>query len=79
MATINVTELATELDTDARTTRKFLRSITPKELQPGKGSRWTIEKKSLRSLKSQYSKYAAAMAEKATPAVDDAEGDDSEG
>lgn len=76
MATINVTELATELDTDARTTRKFLRSVTPKEDQPGKGSRWVIEKKSVRSLKSQYAKYIAQLEAKKADAGD--EGDDPE-
>ena len=57
-------DLATELESDARTVRKFLRSITPKEDQPGKGSRWTIEKKQLRSLRSQYAKWVAAQDEK---------------
>lgn len=36
-------DLATLLGTDPRTTRKFLRSITPLEEQPGKGSRWAIK------------------------------------
>lgn len=63
MATITVADLATALDTDARSTRKFLRSITPKDAQPGKGSRWAIEKKDLRSLKSQFNKYTAAQDE----------------
>jgi hypothetical protein len=63
MATINVTELATELDTDGRTARKFLRSITPKDEQPGKGSRWSIEKRDVRSMKSQFTKFQAAQAQ----------------
>jgi hypothetical protein len=63
MATINVQELATELNTDGRTARKFLRSITPKDAQPGKGSRWAIEKKDLRSMKSQFTKFTAAQQE----------------
>lgn len=54
-------DLATEFDTDARTVRKFLRSVTPKDEQPGKGSRWNIEKKQLRSLRSQYTKWVAAQ------------------
>jgi hypothetical protein len=54
-------EIATEFDTDARTVRKFLRSVTPKDAQPGKGSRWAIEKKQLRSLRSQYGKWVAAQ------------------
>ena len=58
--------LAVELGSDARTVRKFLRSITPKEDQPGKGSRWGIEKKHLRSLRTQFAKWDAAR----TPAVE---------
>lgn len=60
MATITVTEFATELDTDARTARKFLRSVTPADAQPGKGSRWEIEKRDIRSLKSKFAKFTAA-------------------
>ena len=54
MATITVTDLATELNTDARTARKFLRSVTPSEEQPGKGGRWQIEKRDIRSLRSKF-------------------------
>lgn len=64
MATITVTDLALELDTDARTARKFLRSITDADAQPGKGSRWAIEKREVRSMKSKFTKFIAA-AEKA--------------
>jgi len=60
MATITITELATALDTDARTTRKFLRSITDADAQPGKGSRWAIEKREVRSLVSKFKKFTAA-------------------
>lgn len=63
MATIDIATLSTELDTDARTTRKFLRSITPADSQPGKGSRWAIEKREVRSLKSKFSKYLAEAAQ----------------
>lgn len=63
MATITVNELATTLDTDARTARKFLRSITPIDAQPGKGSRWSIEKVQVRSLTSKFAKFQAAQAE----------------
>lgn len=54
MAQIQVTELAQELETTARTARKFLRSITPKDEQPGKGGRWKIEKRDIRSLKKKF-------------------------
>lgn len=59
MATINIADLATELNTDPRTARKFMRSVTPADAQPGKGSRWSIEKREVRSLKSKFAKFAA--------------------
>lgn len=62
MTTLNVTELALKLDTDPRTARKFLRSITPITDQPGKGSRWSIEAKQVQSLKSKFTKFTAAQA-----------------
>lgn len=65
MAVLSATELATELDTDSRTVRKFLRSVTPKDQHPGKGSRWGIEKKQVRSLRTQFAKWNAAQIEKA--------------
>lgn len=57
MAQITVNELAETLETSPRTARKFLRSITPVEDQPGKGSRWQIEKAKVRSLKKQFETY----------------------
>lgn len=63
MATITVSDLALELDTDARTARKFLRSITDADAQPGKGSRWAIEKREVRSMKSKFTKFTAAQAQ----------------
>jgi len=54
---LNIADLAARLDTDARTTRKFLRSITPADEQPGKGSRWQVPAKKVQSLKSQFKKY----------------------
>jgi hypothetical protein len=70
MATITVKDLAETLDTDARTTRKFLRSVTPKDAQPGKGGRWEIERKSVASYKKQFAKFAAAAAERAAKATE---------
>lgn len=76
MATITIAELATTLETDARTTRKFMRAITPKDAQPGKGSRWAIEKREVRSLRSKFSKFAAEEeARKAALALAKAETD----
>lgn len=57
MATLTAKELAQDLGTDGRTVRKFLRSITPVEDRPGKGSRWTIERKEVRSLRTKFSKW----------------------
>lgn len=57
MAQIQVTELAQELETSTRTARKFLRSITPKDEQPGKGGRWKIEKRDIRSLKKKFTTF----------------------
>lgn len=71
---LTVTDLAARLDTDARTTRKFLRTITPIESQPGKGSRWAIEARQVQSLKSKFKKFSddaakeAGIAPLATPA-----------
>ena len=57
MATINIQDLSTALEANPRTVRKFLRSVTPVEDQPGKGGRWQIEKKNLRSLKKQFETF----------------------
>ena len=57
MATINIQDFATALEANPRTVRKFLRSVTPVENQPGKGGRWQIEKRDLRSLKKQFETY----------------------
>lgn len=67
MAQITATELANELGTDGRTVRKFLRSITPKDEQPGKGSRWSIDgnKRSVNSLRKRFAEWTA---ERETPA-----------
>jgi len=56
MSEITTSELASELSTTARQARKFLRSITPREEQPGKGSRWAIDgsKRNLTALRKQY-------------------------
>ena len=73
MATINVQEFATELNTDARTARKFLRSVTPKEEQPGKGSRWSIEKNKLRGLKKEFAAYEEKLRARAEEPADEVE------
>jgi hypothetical protein len=57
--TIDIATLATTLDTDARTARKFMRSITPADAQPGKGSRWAIEKREVAGLRKKFATYLA--------------------
>lgn len=73
---ITTAQYAEELATDPRTARKFLRSITPREEQPGKGSRWVLSKPNAATRK-QFAAWiearearAAADAEVATDATD---------
>lgn len=71
MANITTAEFAAELGTDTRTVRKFLRAITPKDEQPGKGSRWVLEgnKRSLAQMKKNFDRWTAeAEARKAEKA-----------
>jgi hypothetical protein len=65
IAPLTPAQLAAELGTDARTTRKFLRSITPREAQPGKGSRWEIAgtAASVRTMRKQFAAFTAAQDE----------------
>lgn len=75
--TMSAKEMARQLDTDARTFRKFMRDITPKEDQPGQGKRWTFEgtKKSINGLKK---KFAAWQDEKTTKPVETEEDTDAD-
>lgn len=75
-ATITTAELATELDTDPRTLRKFLRATTPKDSQPGKGARYSLkgDARSLASMKKKFITWQDEVA--ANRAAKDAEGDD---
>lgn len=73
MAQIQVTELAQELETSARTARKFLRSITPKDEQPGKGGRWKIEKRDIRGLKKKFTIFQEEHMRAAEEAAQEAE------
>lgn len=61
MATLNTTEVATEFGTDARTLRKFLRSPQGTDSTVGKGARWSIEKRDLRSLRKRFETWSAAQ------------------
>lgn len=60
--TLTPKELANELDTDAKTVRKFLRSRSSGLAAdaPGKGGRWAIEAKKVRSLRTKFAKWDAA-------------------
>lgn len=76
MATMTVAEFASRIDTTPREARKFLRAVTPADAQPGKGGRWAIEARQVRSLASKFTKWQAERAstpEAADDAIDDAE------
>src|SRR5580765_2316875 len=53
-AALSAKEAARELGTDPRTFRKFMRSILPKEEQPGQGNRYAIEARKLPKLRKQF-------------------------
>ena len=66
-STMTPTEFAATVDSDGRTVRKFLRSITPKDEQPGKGSRWALPaaKRDIARLTKQFGEWTAKQAEEA--------------
>jgi hypothetical protein len=75
MSTMTPTEFAATVDSDGRTVRKFLRSITPKDDQPGKGSRWELPagKREVTKLTKQFKEWSAKQAdEKAARAAEKA-------
>lgn len=55
--TITAKELAAELNTDAKTCRKFLRSLT--DDRAGKGGRWEIDAADLDTLKDRFAAFTA--------------------
>lgn len=57
MATLTPKELAIKLGTDAKTLRKYLRSVTPRDAQPGKGHRWSIEANTVKTHKAAFAKW----------------------
>ena len=74
--TMTTNEFAVELGTDPRTLRKFLRSITPKDEQPGKGSRWALPgtKREITKMRKQFSEWSQKqLEEKAARAAKAAE------
>lgn len=58
--TLTPAEFALEIGTDARTARKFLRSDAGMGTKVGKGQRWAIEARQVRSLKTKFSKWDEA-------------------
>jgi hypothetical protein len=65
MSTMTPTEFASVVGSDGKTVRKFLRSITPREAQPGKGSRWALPatKRDVTKLQKQFNEWSAKQAE----------------
>ena len=63
--TMTPTEFATEVNSDGRTVRKFLRSITPTENHPGKGSRWTLPgtAREVTKMKKQFNEWTSSQDE----------------
>lgn len=60
MATMTTNDAALALETDPRTLRKFLRSDASGLESVGKGSRYAIEKRDLRSLRTRFAKWDEA-------------------
>lgn len=65
MSSMTPTEFAATVNSDGKTVRKFLRAITPKEDQPGKGSRWALPagKREVAKLTKQFNEWSAKQAE----------------
>ena len=89
MSNITPTQFAEIVGSDGRTVRKFLRSVTPREEHPGKGSRWSLPgtKREVGKLQKQFNEWnakqleerAARAAEKAAEAqVDEIDEDETE-
>lgn len=70
MATISTADLAAALETTPRTLRKFLRSDASGIDSVGKGSRYAIEKREVRSLKGRFAKWETELAAKRTAPED---------
>jgi hypothetical protein len=58
-------EFAVEVKSTGREVRKFLRSITPREDQPGKGSRWELAgtKRDITALSKKFESWKTAQDE----------------
>ena len=71
-------EVAADLETSTRTLRKFLRSDASGVEGVGKGSRYAIEKKQMRSLRTRFEKWVAANAKATDDAPEEGEVDSNE-
>jgi len=69
--TLTPKELALELGTDPRTVRKFLRSAEGMDAKVGKGQRWAIEAKAVRSLRTRFNRWDEARKAPAAPEADE--------
>jgi len=78
-ADLTTREFAEAIGTDPKTLRKFLRSTTPRDEQPGKGGRWVLPgtKSVLTKARKDFAKWqkdqADAAAERAAKAAKDAQ------
>jgi hypothetical protein len=61
MQNLTPTQLAETVHSDPKTVRKFLRSMTPKDQQPGRGNRWALPggKREMTRLQKQFDAWAA--------------------
>lgn len=76
MATITPKEFAVQVGSDGRTVRKFLRSDQGLNAKVGKGSRWAIESRQVRSLAKKFAKWDESR--KVTETDDEVETTDSD-
>ncbi len=70
---LTTAQAAEKLETTPRTLRKFLRSITPKDQQPGKGSRWELDAKKVQGMRKRFNEWKAAQEAKAAEATEASE------
>jgi hypothetical protein len=61
---LSAKEVAREFGVDARTFRKFMRAILPKEEQPGQGHRYRFEEKELKKLRKRFDEWRSPKADK---------------
>lgn len=67
-APISPKEFALAVNSDGRTVRKFLRSVTPKGDQPGKGNRWEV--RNTAALRKAFAAWVEARTAADAPADD---------